>query len=112
MTELWAMGLVVLASMFGSLGPIFFKKGSKMPITQFYKNIDLLLGVFMYGISTIIFIPALKGGELSVLYPLVALVYIWTSLLSVKYLHEKMNVYKWSGILIIMIGVGLIGLGS
>ena len=66
----------------------------------------------MYGISTILFIPALKGGELSVLYPFVALAYIWVSLLSVKFLGEKMNKVKWLGIALIILGVSFIGLGS
>ena len=38
----------------------------------------------------------LKGGDLSILYPFVALTYIWVSLLSVKFLGEKMNLIKKS----------------
>ena len=36
----------------------------------------------------------------------------WTCVLSVKFLGEKMNWIKWSGILIILIGVSFIGFGS
>jgi uncharacterized membrane protein len=60
----------------------------------------------------LLFIPALKGGDLSVLYPFVALAYIWVSLLSVKFLGEKMNKFKWLGIALIIIGVSFIGIGS
>jgi len=62
--------------------------------------------------NTVLFIPALRGGELSVLYPLVALVYVWVSLLSVRFLGEKMNPMKWLGIALILLGVTLIGLGA
>ena len=75
-------------------------------------NYHLFGGVGLYAIGTILFIPALKGGELSVLYPFVALNYIWVSLLSVKFLGEKMNRFKWLGIALIIIGVSFIGLGS
>jgi uncharacterized membrane protein len=71
-----------------------------------------MAGIGFYGVSTAMFIPALKGGELSVLYPLVALTYVWVSLLSVKFLNEKMNKMKWIGILLILFGVTLIGIGS
>jgi len=59
-----------------------------------------------------IFIPALRGGDLSVLYPFVSLSYIWVMLLSIKMLGEKMTKLKWLGILLIISGVSLIGLGS
>ena len=114
-TQLWAVGLVILATLIGAFGPILLKKASAMKlssISALMKNYNLFIGVSLYGISTILFIPALKGGELSVLYPLVALAYIWVSLLSVKFLGEKMNKLKWLGIAMIIIGVSFIGIGS
>src|SRR3989344_7815309 len=114
-TQLWAIGVVVLASMIGSFGPILLKKASAKKLSKIsllITNYNLFGGVALYAIATIMFIPALKGGELSVLYPFVALVYIWVSLLSVKFLGEKMNKLKWLGIASIIMGVSLIGLGS
>jgi len=114
-TQLWAIGLVVLATVIGAFGPILLKKASAKKLSNIKSlmaNYPLFGGVALYGISTILFIPALKGGELSVLYPFVALVYIWVSLLSVKFLGEKMNKYKWIGIFLIILGVSFIGLGS
>ena len=114
-TQLWAVGLVILATLIGAFGPILLKKASAMKlssISALMKNYNLFIGVSLYGISTILFIPALKGGELSVLYPLVALAYIWVSLLSVKFLGEKMNKLKWAGIALIILGVSFIGIGS
>ena len=114
-TELWAVGLVMLASIVAALGPIFLKKGSKqfkLNIKSLMKNTNLIIGVLLYGASTVLFIPALRGGDLSVLYPLVSITYVWVSLLSVKMLNEKMNKFKWLGIALIIIGVSFIGLGS
>ena len=114
-TQLWAIGLVLLASVVGGIGPIFLKKASgkiSLSLKSIIYNKNLITGLIFYGLSTILFIPALKGGELSVLYPFVATVYIWVSLLSVKMLNEKMNKFKWLGILLIIIGVSFIGLGS
>ena len=112
-TELWAVSLVVLAGLIGSFGPIFLKKASKnFSFKTSYKNTDLFLGVLFYGIGTILFIPSLKGGDLSILYPLISLVYIWVSILSVKFLNEKITKYKWIGIALIIIGITFLGLGS
>jgi len=114
-TELWAIGLVISATLVGSLGPILLKKASAkklFKISSLMKNYHLFGGIFFYAIATILFIPALKGGDLSILYPLVALTYIWVSLLSVKFLGEKMNRIKWAGIALIIVGVSFIGIGS
>ena len=114
-TQIWAIGLVTLATLVGAFGPILLKKASAKKLSSIKSlmvNYHLFGGVALYGIGTILFIPALKGGELSVLYPFVALAYIWVSLLSVKFLGEKMNKYKWIGIFLIILGVSFIGLGS
>ena len=114
-TELWAMLLVMSATLVGAFGPILLKKASEKKLSNIrsiLSNYHLFGGVALYGIGTIIFIIALRGGDLSILFPLVALTYIWVSFLSVKFLGEKMNKMKWLGILLIIIGVSFIGLGS
>jgi uncharacterized membrane protein len=114
-TEPWAIGLVCVATLVGAFGPILLKKASEKKLSKIKSlltNYHLMGGVALYGVGTVLFIPALKGGELSVLYPFVALAYVWVSLLSVKFLGEKMNKSKWMGIVLILLGVSLIGFGS
>jgi len=113
--ELWAIGLVILATLVGAFGPILLKKGSSKKLSNIrslMSNYHLIGGVTLYVIGTILFIPALKGGDLSILYPFIALTYVWVSLLSVRFLGEKMSTIKWMGIALILIGVSLIGIGS
>jgi uncharacterized membrane protein len=114
-TELWAVGLVLIGCVVGAFGPIFLKRASdsiSLNILKLIKNWNLIIGVACYGFGTIVFIPALKGGDLSVLYPLVAVSYVLVCLYSIKMLKEKMNTLKWIGIALIMVGVMFIGLGS
>lgn len=114
-TQLWAIGLVVSATLIGAFGPILLKKASAKELSSIKSlstNYPLFWGVALYAMGTLLFIPALKGGDLSVLYPFVSLSYIWVSLLSVKFLGESMNKFKWMGIALIILGVAFIGLGS
>ena len=108
MNEIISIGLAVLSSLCAALGQIGLKFGSMKldrSIANLLKNYALLAGLFAYGASSVIFVIALRGHELTVLYPLAALNYVWVSFLSMKYLKEKMNVYKWTGIALIIIGV-------
>ncbi len=115
MTSTFAIVLVLVATVIGAFGALFLKYGAEK-LTRSNKwtfiNKRLIFGVLLYGLSSIFFLIALKNGELSVLYPLTSLSYVWISLLSIKMLNEKMNFSKWLGIAAILIGVSLIGFGS
>lgn len=122
-TELWAIGLVILATMVGAGGPILLKKASSRleraaftNISTFISatagNIPLVIGILIYALSFVIYTIALQGADLSVLYPLVSLSYVWVSLLSIRFLHERMNSIKWVGVVLIVSGAVLVGLGS
>ena len=113
--ELWAICLVLLGVFVGSFGPIFLKKSSdkfNLNPKEQIRNKNLIYGILCYAFGTIVFIPALKGGELSLLYPLTSLSYICVTFYSVKFLNEKINKYKLMGVLLIILGVSLIGIGS
>jgi uncharacterized membrane protein len=114
-TSLFSIFLVIVATLIGAFGPIYLKRGSggfTLNLFKLVRNKNIMIGLFLYAVSTVIFVPALKGGEISVLYPFVALTYVWVSLLSVRMLGEKMNSNKWMGIFFIVLGVVLIGFGS
>ncbi len=108
MTELWSIAVVISAAVLGALGQLSFKIGSDtlaFKIKELIKNKYLIIGVFLYAIATVMFVFALKGGELSVLYPLIATSYVWTVILAKRYLNENINIYKIIGILLIIAGL-------
>jgi len=114
-TQLWAIGVVLLAAMIGGFGPIFLKKATATlhrNLRSIIFNFNLWAGIAIYAVSTVMFFPALKAGDLSVLYPMVATGYAWVSIYSMKMLNEKMSMLKWIGIAAIIVGVTLIGFGS
>jgi multidrug transporter EmrE-like cation transporter len=75
-------------------------------------NLPLIAGYGCLGLSTIIMVLALKGAELSLLYPIFGLTYVWTTLLSYLLLGEPSNVYKNCGVAIVVLGVAVLGRGG
>ncbi|MBI4981107.1 EamA family transporter [Candidatus Woesearchaeota archaeon] len=113
MIDLWAIVLVLIATIIGAFGALLLKKSTdKYSFRKLLTSSLLITGLFLYGLSTILYVVALRREELSVLYPLVSTSYIWTTLLSVRFLGEKMNAWKYVGLVGIIIGVVLIGIGS
>lgn len=76
------------------------------------QNVPLLSGLALYGVFTLLFVFALKDAELSIIYPVIALSYVWVTLLSIAFFHETINPYKACGIAIIMLGVTVLGKGG
>jgi len=72
----------------------------------------LFAGYFLYGIFTILLVYALRDAELSILYPVIALSYVWVTLASVLIFHETINLPKALGVAIIVVGVAVLGRGG
>jgi drug/metabolite transporter (DMT)-like permease len=107
--------LVAIASFIGSFGALFLKAGaSKLNrgLRYLVFNGRLLLGVALFCASSVAYVVGIRRGELSVLYPLVSLSYIWTLLWSVLFLKERLSRNKIYGLLLIVAGIVLIGVGK
>jgi multidrug transporter EmrE-like cation transporter len=75
-------------------------------------NYMLLLGYVVQSGNALLLILALRDGQLSMLYPIIALTYVWVNLLSMYFFHEHMNVWKALGIALVIGGVALLGRAS
>jgi drug/metabolite transporter (DMT)-like permease len=73
---------------------------------------QLFAGYCLYAVFTALFVYALRHGELSVLYPLIALSYVWVTITAVVAFHEALNPYKIVGVLVIVGGVAVLGWGG
>src|SRR3989344_6163939 len=114
-TKLWAALVVLFTTLLTSSAQILWKKGSEtlvFSITGVLTNYYLIAGILLYIIGGTLLIISLRGGELSVLYPIIATSYVWVSFLRIKFLGETMNLYKWLGIIAIIAGIASIGFGS
>jgi drug/metabolite transporter (DMT)-like permease len=75
-------------------------------------DFPLIAGLALYGVGAALMVLALRHGELSVLYPLISLSYVWVAILSVVVFGEIMNPFRIAGICVIMAGVAVLGLGA
>ncbi len=115
MTKRWAIGLVVVCTLFTSFAQIFYKFGAdrlRFDILSVITNWPIILGIILYGTAAILLIIALKGGDVSVLYPIIATSYIWVSLLSMYFFGDIINIYRWIGMVAIFFGVILVAKGG
>jgi len=109
-----SMLLVFIASVIGSFGAVFLKMGAARldgSILSFV-NTRLILGVTLFLGSSVFYALGIRGGQLSVLYPMVSLGYIWTLLWSRLFFNEPFTRGKFAGLGLILLGVFFVGLGS
>lgn len=76
------------------------------------KNLPLIAGYFFSAGNALMLILALRDGELSILYPIISLSYVWVNLLSVWIFHDQENFWKITGMTLIISGVALLGKAS
>lgn len=109
-----SMLLVFAASVVGSFGAVFLKLGSRHVTKSLWSflNPQLALGVGMYLGSSVFYALGIKGGQLSVLYPMVSLGYIFTVLWSWLFFKEELTKQKFAALGLILLGVFFVGLGS
>src|SRR3989344_4440840 len=71
------IGLIFCASVLAAIASLFVKKGmAKFTFFTLPTNRLLLSGIFLHGAAAIIYILALKGGPLTVVFPLASMSYL------------------------------------
>jgi drug/metabolite transporter (DMT)-like permease len=107
MSRFHGITLIVLCTLFTSLAQLVLKYGSG---TLF--SITNLIGITLYGLGFILFIHALKHGEVTSLFPVLSTSYIWVLILAIFFLGETFTSLKLLGTIVIVSGIILISLGG
>ena len=98
--------LVFACTVLGAAAQILMKIGMghfEPRVAAIVTNSPLVTGYVLYGINTLMMVLALREGELSLLYPIIALTYVWVTLLSDSLLHEPPNLYKPSSVVTVAV---------
>ena len=106
--------LIIISVSIGAVGQIAFKYGAMQMVQD--PGVTLLdqikwpivLGLSLYGISTILWILALKKVELSYAYPMVSLGYVFVFIASYFLFHEAISWLRIGGVVLILAGIVLV----
>jgi len=98
-------------TLFGSIAAYFLKKVSASEtLLETIKSKYLYFGGALYVTAAVLNIYLLRFLDYSVVLPLTALTYIWTMLISYRYLAEKITKRKILGTVMIISGSIFIGM--
>ena len=109
------MLLVCFCTLLGAAAQILMKIGMthfKLAPVALLTNFPLIAGYTLYGVFTLLLVIALREGELSMLYPIISLGYVWVTALSYFIFDDRLNLPKTIGIASIMLGVAVLGQGG
>ena len=89
--------------------------GSVRELAGFFSSIIrspmVLTGLFLYFISSAIWLVVLSTVDLSFAYPFIGITYVLVLILSKFILKEEVNPIRWAGAFIITVGVVIISRG-
>jgi multidrug transporter EmrE-like cation transporter len=113
-TPIASMLLVVTASVIGSFGAVFLKFGAlnlELTVMGMARNWRLMVGIALYLLSSAFFMAGIRNGELTILYPMVSLGYIWTMIWSRIVFKEPITQFKVMGLGMIVAGIAVLNMG-
>ncbi|MFN7918454.1 MAG: EamA family transporter [Bryobacteraceae bacterium] len=114
-TPFSSIALVFGASFLGSIGAVFLKSASgriNRDVWSIVMNWRLAAGIVMYVLSSLFYLKGIKQGELTILFPMVSLGYVWTLFWSRLFFQEEFTKSKFIGLGFIIAGIVLLAFGK
>jgi drug/metabolite transporter (DMT)-like permease len=107
--------LTLLAALVSSFAQLMFKRSvtkidSLKHLIGLLKNKGILLGLAGYFAGFLIYITALSGGALSIVYPVFASSFIFVTIISAVTLKEKITLIRAAGVLLVFIGITIVAI--
>lgn len=114
--------ILLIGLVFESTGVVLLKKGmtrvgdvravTVSEVARVLKagatNSQILLGVFFEALFFGCLLILMARSEISFLWPLTALSFVFATLAAMWFLHEQVSTVRWAGVIFIMIGAALI----
>ena len=111
----------ITAVLLGSIAQLFLKHGVKQIsgeslsfsrggafFTDTFSQPSIWVGVFLYGLSFLVWIIAISKVDISVAYPMLGIGFVFTALFAHYFFGESLNITKVSGIILIVFGTYLV----
>lgn len=111
------IGITLLSAVIAAVAQYLYKRNMEefdfkldQIIATFMKR-DIMIGGVLYGLSLIVYLYALDNAPLiSFVYPIFASTFVFVLLISKLVLHERINLHRVFGVLLIIAGIVVISL--
>jgi drug/metabolite transporter (DMT)-like permease len=114
--------ILLIGLSFEATGVVLLKKGmnqlgemKKISVSEVFRvvktgvtNPQILLGVFFEALFFGCLLVLMSKDDISFLWPLTALSFVFTTFAAIWFLHEKVSWSRWVGVAFIMIGAAFI----
>lgn len=99
----------VAGAVLAALGQVCFKSGAagRSAALEFV-NVWIVAGLALYLAGTLLWIRALSGAPLTVVYPFSALTFVLVNLLAVAWLGERLSLQGLAGTALVLAGLFLL----
>ena len=123
-TKPWAVALVVFITIITTSAQLLYKYGVQQvgvplselvkvgymhAITTLFLNPWVVLGLAAYAVGAVLLVIAFKGGDVTVLFPIIATSYLWVVIASSYLFDSTLSPLKVIGVLVLISGVVVIG---
>ena len=119
---MFALSLVAICIIFGSVGQILMKTGMSQTspigdvgklfnpstIVSIFTNVYVIGGILLYAAAALLWLGALSTLDISLMYPLLSLAYVVVAILSLIFLKEDITLLRWVGIGVVIAGCFMI----
>lgn len=115
-----AMGVVVLKRGIDQIGVKYDARKAAMPVWKnvvklvgnWFTNKNVLLGLLLETIFFVLLQYLLGQRDVSFIWPLTAVSFVLTTLAAHFFLHERVSILRWSGVILIVLGAALVSYGE
>jgi drug/metabolite transporter (DMT)-like permease len=74
------------------------------------RNKGVVIGLLSYVVALVIYLAALSGGQLSVVFPIFASSFIFVTIISAVTLKERITLMRAAGVLLVFIGITIVAI--
>ncbi len=114
--ELLIIAVILVSAFMAAAAQYLFKKGLKRfrlephEIFSLIKNRAVAAGLIIYMVSLVVYLGALRYGDLSFVYPTFASVFVFVLLISKFKLGEMVSLHRATGVALVIIGIAIVAI--
>lgn len=108
--------ITFIAAFFAAIAQYFFKDAlpkfgfNMKEMFALFRNRGIITGIIVYFIGLGFYLYALRSGELSFVYPVFSIIFVFVALIGMVKFKEKLGVKRIAGLALIIIGIMIIAL--